>query len=591
MMMVARNAGAASAASATNDAKQNRAADARLVWDDPFADSFTSTAVDADADTDADANTDADASLVDPFGCFGDDDSDDHASAGRDGRYDEQEGEAAAAAAAAENAARSASSPAIGLHAAAASASHREQEKKEKDRGAPPPVKRRGEDCGVLSYHQGTEAAMLAHVRNAVADLSLPGAAADDDTGNTSASTSSATHANTDAEAAQCDWEGSSSDLASSTVLTAIDEFCTTRHWMMHVGPEKGRVVTESLRNAVEIKAAELVNVASSSKSSSSSGSFVCVELGTYCGYASVLLCRAIRAAEAALLKKKSDDGTNNTCNTPSPPPRITFRLYTVEVNPSYASVSRQLFKLAQLDDMITLVDIPVEVNMLDAHDAAADAVSDRIWKDEARIRQTACTRRSGGLLNTHHHEHQDGSVPVVVSRLPKIDYLFIDHDKDAYLSDLVRLEKEGLIRAGSICVADNVVFAGINDYLEYVKRLAREGYVRTETVYGRIEYADDDDEDEDEDEEEESDSDDDDHDDQDQQSLFLDGIGELSPLGGIIPFDTSNLWVFLYAALCDELTHNTTVPSIIVTTAQLHRKQKLRTFFAIHWPARKTGS
>mmetsp|Transcript_17914 Transcript_17914/g.39744 ORF Transcript_17914/g.39744 Transcript_17914/m.39744 type:complete len:243 (+) Transcript_17914:139-867(+) len=101
MMMVARNAGAASAASATNDAKQNRAADARLVWDDPFADSFTSTAVDADADTDADANTDADASLVDPFGCFGDDDSDDHASAGRDGRYDEQEGEAAAAAAAA----------------------------------------------------------------------------------------------------------------------------------------------------------------------------------------------------------------------------------------------------------------------------------------------------------------------------------------------------------------------------------------------------------------------------------------------------------------------------------------------------------
>jgi len=516
--MVARNAGAASAASATNDAKQNRAADARLVWDDPFADSFTSTAVDADADTDADAD-------ADPFGCFGDDDSDDHASAGRDGRYDEQEGEAAAAAAAAENAARSASSPAIhvGLHAAA-SASHREQEEKEKDRGAHPPAKRRGEDCGVLSYHQGTEAAMLAHVRNAVADLSLPGAAADD-TGNTSASTSSATHANTDAEAAQCDWEGSSSDLASSTVLTAIDEFCTTRHWMMHVGPEKGRVVTESLRNAVEIKAAELVNVASSSKSSSSSGSFVCVELGTYCGYASVLLCRAIRAAEAALLKKKSDDGTNNTCNTPSPPPRITFRLYTVEVNPSYASVSRQLFKLAQLDDMITLVDIPVEVNMLDAHDAAADAVSDRIWKDEARIRQTACTRRSGGLLNTHHHEHQDGSVPVVVSRLPKIDYLFIDHDKDAYLSDLVRLEKEGLIRAGSICVADNVVFAGINDYLEYVKRLAREGYVRTETVYGRIEYADDDDEDEDEDEEEESDSDDDDHDDQDQQSLFLDGI------------------------------------------------------------------
>ena len=164
-----------------------------------------------------------------------------------------------------------------------------------------------------------------------------------------------------------------------------------------------------------------------------------------------------------------------------------------------------------------------------------------------------------------HHHHHHDEIVPV--SSLPQIDYLFVDHDKDAYLTDLVRLEKEGLVRAGSTCVADNVVFARINDYLDYVRKLSADGCARTETVYGSIEYADDEDSDIDDDDEEDDDDDDDDSecddddsecgdddddddddDDEDEQSLFRDGIGtsfKLFCAGTMVPLASSGgAWI-----------------------------------------------
>jgi len=50
-------------------------------------------------------------------------------------------------------------------------------------------------------------------------------------------------------------------------------------------------------------------------------------------------------------------------------------------------------------------------------------------------------------------------------------DLVFLDHWKDLYLSDLELIEKRGLLRPGSIVVADNVgeVF-GAAPYLEYVR-------------------------------------------------------------------------------------------------------------------------
>lgn len=48
-------------------------------------------------------------------------------------------------------------------------------------------------------------------------------------------------------------------------------------------------------------------------------------------------------------------------------------------------------------------------------------------------------------------------------------DFVFLDHDKDCYLSDLKRLEDSGMLASNCMIVADNVVFPGAPGYLEYV--------------------------------------------------------------------------------------------------------------------------
>lgn len=51
-----------------------------------------------------------------------------------------------------------------------------------------------------------------------------------------------------------------------------------------------------------------------------------------------------------------------------------------------------------------------------------------------------------------------------------KIDMLFLDHIKPAYLPDLKLCEDLGLIQEGSFLVADNVIKPGNPPYLEYVR-------------------------------------------------------------------------------------------------------------------------
>merc|ERR1719354_1326218 len=70
------------------------------------------------------------------------------------------------------------------------------------------------------------------------------------------------------------------------------------------------------------------------------------------------------------------------------------------------------------------------------------------------------------------------------------IDFLMIDHDKESYLTDLKRLESSGLISCGTIVAADNVLFAGIHDYMDYMKSRAEEGMVETCTIESTVEYS-----------------------------------------------------------------------------------------------------
>ena len=51
------------------------------------------------------------------------------------------------------------------------------------------------------------------------------------------------------------------------------------------------------------------------------------------------------------------------------------------------------------------------------------------------------------------------------------LDFLFLDHDKDAYLADLQSILERGWLHTGSIAVADNVKVPGAPKYREFMRQ------------------------------------------------------------------------------------------------------------------------
>ncbi|XP_051282730.1 catechol O-methyltransferase A isoform X2 [Dicentrarchus labrax] len=161
------------------------------------------------------------------------------------------------------------------------------------------------------------------------------------------------------------------------SVIKAIDHFCKHTEWAMNVGDEKGAildlVVMETCPSTV-------------------------LELGTYCGYSTVRITRLL-------------------------PPAT--KLITVEMNPEYAHVARQVIQHAGLQDKVCVLEgesadlIPKMANMFG---------------------------------------------------IQAFDFVFLDHWKDHYLPDIRLLEDCGLLAQGSVVLADNVVCPGAPDYLNYVR-------------------------------------------------------------------------------------------------------------------------
>ena len=52
------------------------------------------------------------------------------------------------------------------------------------------------------------------------------------------------------------------------------------------------------------------------------------------------------------------------------------------------------------------------------------------------------------------------------------VDFLFIDHDKNSYLADLLAIVDRSWLHPGSIVVADNVGFPGSPKYRAHIVRL-----------------------------------------------------------------------------------------------------------------------
>lgn len=139
--------------------------------------------------------------------------------------------------------------------------------------------------------------------------------------------------------------------------------------------------------------------------------------------------------------------------------PNIRFHLYTFEIQPEILQIANTMVTLAQLQNIITVV--PINLYL----DGSIDDISVLTTRE--------MHKRNSTLFNN-----------------PQIHFLFIDHDKDRYLSDLKALEFSGLIQQGTCVVADNVIFAQIDDYLLYMRALQDKNIVMTNTIDCVVEYS-----------------------------------------------------------------------------------------------------
>ncbi|XP_016048360.1 catechol O-methyltransferase isoform X2 [Erinaceus europaeus] len=104
-------------------------------------------------------------------------------------------------------------------------------------------------------------------------------------------------------------------------------------------------------------------------------------------------------------------------------------RLLTIELNPNYAAITQQMLDIAGLRDKVTVI-----------LGASQDIIPQLKKKYE----------------------------------VDTLDMVFLDHWKDRYLPDTLLLEECGLLRKGTMLVADNVIFPGVPDFLEYVRGSSR---------------------------------------------------------------------------------------------------------------------
>ena len=70
-------------------------------------------------------------------------------------------------------------------------------------------------------------------------------------------------------------------------------------------------------------------------------------------------------------------------------------------------------------------------------------------------------------------------------------DLVFLDQEKNEYLPDLLFLEKNNIVRKGSVIVADNVQYPGAPYYLAYMKEAARQKHYQTVLYHTYEEYSD----------------------------------------------------------------------------------------------------
>ena len=298
----------------------------------------------------------------------------------------------------------------------------------------------RGSGAGVLTFHNGTEQALGCYVLQQVPSIPTT----------------------TRNGVANCkdDELQQQQQQQCRRILEAIDTFCYQRHWMMHVGPIKGRILQDFLKQRL---------VALQQPQQHLQRKIVVVELGTYCGYSLLTM------AERLLLNQTTT--TSNTKSDHAQRGPSNFAIISVDVNPQTQTVARRLIALAGLSDYVTLVVRDDTSSSTDQDENEEDnRLSDQL---KAAIRKQQPQR--GWIPNTDTTTTDDSI---------RIDFLLLDHAKEWYLSDLQQLERTGLIQAGTAVVADNVVFFQLDEFRSYVQQQQQRHMVTTQLVPVALEYS-----------------------------------------------------------------------------------------------------
>eukprot|EP00977_Amphora_coffeiformis_P000333 scaffold91_cov173-Amphora_coffeaeformis.AAC.1 len=188
---------------------------------------------------------------------------------------------------------------------------------------------------GPMSYHLGIEQALLQYVKNRLDAATTAAAAAAAAGGGIDATlSSSATPRPRPPPPPR--------EKTAVMILGWMDEFCYQRHWMMHVGPEKGALLDDFLRQSLQRYKQETANHSENNNNKP----FVLLELGTYCGYSALCM---LQIMDRVLNQCQEEGGDNDS----SPSLRFPFHIISIDVNPSYQAVARQLIDLAGWSDRV----------------------------------------------------------------------------------------------------------------------------------------------------------------------------------------------------------------------------------------------
>lgn len=233
----------------------------------------------------------------------------------------------------------------------------------------------RPKECGVLAFHSGTEEAMFIFVEASLRSR----------------------HA------------GISPEELPVAVLSAVDTFCYTRHWMMHVGDKKLKYIDQAWASWTD-RSSHITNPKRRSHPQ------IVVEIGSYCGYSAVYIA-----------SKLKDHGS---------------RMFCVEQSPACVVFTRRLLALAGLSDRVevlegvvsdvTLSALSTRISELRAPDQelSSSHTVDFLFidHDKSKYHEDILRIESKGLLNT-------GSIVVADNVLsfgvPLTAYLEYVRDRD----------------------------------------------------------------------------------------------------------------------------------------------------------------